>query len=63
MTYAGATRSVSPIPPAGACGFDEFLADNPLLLDKRLLSRHYSNAALSSEPADVVPFQWRDAAI
>jgi hypothetical protein len=47
-------------------GFDEYLAHNPALLDKRLLTRFYSSRTLASAPArtrwvepDVAPFPWR----
>lgn len=46
--------------------FEEFAARHPALLDKRLLTRHYSPAVLASAPArtgwaepDRVPFPWR----
>jgi hypothetical protein len=45
--------------------FDVFAARNPALLDKRLLTRHYTAAALASPQAragwvepDVAPFPW-----
>jgi hypothetical protein len=45
--------------------FASFAADHPALLDKRLLTRHYSTAALASPRAragwaepDLVPFPW-----
>jgi hypothetical protein len=46
-------------------GFDEYVAHNPALLDKRLLTRFYSSRTLASGPArtgwvdpDVAPFPW-----
>jgi hypothetical protein len=51
---------------ADAADFDQFIGNNPRLLDKRLLSSHYSNAALSAVAArngwmepDLEPFPWR----
>ena len=48
--------------------FDEFAARCPDLLDKRLLGRHYSSAALASVAArhgwvepDLRPFRWQAA--
>ena len=45
--------------------FDEFASRYPALLDKRLLSRHYTSAALASSAArsgwvdpDLTPFPW-----
>ena len=45
--------------------FDLFARRNPVLLDKRLLSRHYRSATLASGPAragwvepDLQPFPW-----
>jgi hypothetical protein len=45
--------------------FDIFARRNPVLLDKRLLSRHYRSATLASGPAragwvepDLQPFPW-----
>jgi hypothetical protein len=45
--------------------FDVFVRQNPALLDKRLLTRHYTAAALASPQArtgwvepDVAPFPW-----
>jgi hypothetical protein len=49
--------------------FDAFAERHPQLLDKRLLSRHYSAAVLASAPArtgwaepDIAPFPWRASA-
>jgi hypothetical protein len=49
--------------------FEVFAARHPALLDKRLLTRHYSPARLASAPArsawtepDRAPFPWRDRA-
>jgi len=46
--------------------FDAFAEQNVALLDKRLLTRFYSSAALAAEPArhgwvepDLVPFPWQ----
>jgi hypothetical protein len=46
--------------------FDAFAERYPALLDKRLLTRHYSSAALASPRArtgwvepDLAPFPWR----
>ena len=46
--------------------FDAFVARHPALLDKRLLTRHYTSATLASTAAkqgwvepDLVPFPWR----
>jgi hypothetical protein len=51
---------------ARAGEFESFVARHPRLLDKRLLIRHYSPAALASVQArsswvepDLVPFPWR----
>jgi hypothetical protein len=51
--------------PGGAAGFAAFAASNPGLLDKRLLSRHYSSRALASAAArsgwvepDLAAFPW-----
>lgn len=51
---------------ADATDFEEFVEQNSALLDKRLLSAHYNNSTLSSEPArtgwvepDLAPFPWR----
>lgn len=51
--------------PAGATGFAAFAASNPALLDKRLLSRHYSARTLASAAArrgwaepDLAAFPW-----
>ncbi|HEY6277450.1 MAG TPA: hypothetical protein VIX86_14080 [Streptosporangiaceae bacterium] len=48
-----------------AAGFTAFAERNPALLDKRLLSRHYSSRVLASEAAregwvepDLVAFPW-----
>jgi hypothetical protein len=45
--------------------FDDYLAHNPALLDKRLLTRFYSSRTLAAAPArtgwvepDVAPFPW-----
>jgi hypothetical protein len=50
---------------AAATDFDEFARRYPALLDKRLLSRHYSSALLASAAArsrwvepDLAPFPW-----
>lgn len=50
-------------PPTG--DFSDFAARNPLLLDKRLLSRHYRSSTLASTAAragwvepDLAPFPW-----
>jgi hypothetical protein len=46
--------------------FGTFIAHNPELLDKRLLSRHYRSPTLAGETArtswiepDLLPFPWR----
>src|SRR6185369_10475029 len=46
--------------------FDSFVTRHPALLDKRLLTRHYTSATLASPAAkqgwvepDLVPFPWR----
>jgi hypothetical protein len=51
--------------PAGVAGFAAFAASNPGLLDKRLLSGHYSARALASAAArsgwvepDLAAFPW-----
>jgi hypothetical protein len=51
--------------PDGAAGFAAFAASNPGLLDKRLLSRHYSSRMLASAAArsgwvepDLAAFPW-----
>jgi hypothetical protein len=51
---------------AGGADFEDFAARHPALLDKRLLTRHYSPAVLASAPAragwvepDRIPFPWR----
>ena len=48
--------------------FEAFAAQNPVLLDKRLLTRHYAAAVLASPAAragwvepDVAPFPWSSA--
>ncbi len=45
--------------------FDTFARRNPVLLDKRLLSRHYRSSTLAADPArhgwvepDLAPFPW-----
>lgn len=50
---------------SGHQDFDDFLADNPGLLDKRLLRSHYSSGTLASRaaregwvPPDLLPFPW-----
>lgn len=50
-----------------ASNFAEFAARHPALLDKRLLSRHYSSARLASAGArtgwaepDLQPFSWEN---
>lgn len=62
----------APVPAgAGAPGadFEDFAARHPALLDKRLLTRHYSPAVLASAPArtgwvepDRIPFPGRSRA-
>jgi hypothetical protein len=54
---------------AGGADFEDFAARHPALLDKRLLTRHYSPAVLASAPArtgwvepDRTPFPWRPRA-
>jgi hypothetical protein len=49
-----------------AAGFDAFAAANPLLLDKRLLTRFYRPATLAGQTArdgwvepDLAPFPWQ----
>jgi hypothetical protein len=49
--------------------FDTFAAENPALLDKRMLSRFYRSATLASPAArtgwvapDLAPFPWQPAA-
>jgi hypothetical protein len=56
----------APARAAVAGDFEDFAARHPVLLDKRLLTRHYSPAALASAAArtgwvepDRVPFPWR----
>jgi hypothetical protein len=51
---------------AAGAGFEDFAARHPALLDKRLLTRHYSPSVLASAPArtgwvepDRIPFPWR----
>jgi hypothetical protein len=58
--HAGADR--------GGTDFASFASRHPLLLDKRLLTRHYSSAALASPQAragwagpDLAPFPWEEA--
>jgi hypothetical protein len=48
--------------------FTAFAAAHPALLDKRMLSRHYTSATLASPAArtgwqrpDLVPFPWPEA--
>jgi hypothetical protein len=48
--------------------FEAFAQQNPVLLDKRLLTRHYTSAVLASPKAragwvepDVAPFPWSSA--
>ncbi len=55
--------------PNAAAGFAVFAASNPALLDKRLLSRHYSARVLASAAArsgwvepDLVAFPWASQA-
>lgn len=55
--------------PDSAAGFAVFAANSPALLDKRLLSRHYSARALASAAArsgwvapDLVAFPWASQA-
>lgn len=50
--------------------FESFAGRHPALLDKRLLTRHYSPAVLASAQArtawaepDLVPFPWRPGAV
>jgi hypothetical protein len=52
----------------GGTGFGEFAARNPVLLDKRLLTRFYHPATLASPaakagwvPPDRAPFPWQAA--
>lgn len=54
---------------SAAADFDTFAAENPALLDKRLLSRFYRSATLASTAArtdwvapDLTPFPWQPAA-
>ena len=49
----------------GCADFEAFASQNPALLDKRLLSRHYRSSTLAATPArrgwvepDLVPFPW-----
>ena len=49
----------------GCADFDAFARQNPVLLDKRLLSRHYRSSTLAATGArrgwvepDLVPFPW-----
>ena len=53
----------------GCADFDVFAGRNPVLLDKRLLSRHYRSSTLAAKPArggwvepDLLPFPWTDRA-
>src|SRR5260370_27591685 len=78
LTAHGPQKSPAPIPRAGTeivghhaaadpsvADFGVFVERNPALLDKRLLTRHYTAAALASPQAstglvvpDVVAFPW-----
>jgi hypothetical protein len=49
----------------GCAGFDLFAQRHPVLLDKRLLRRHYRSSTLAADPArrdwvppDLAPFPW-----
>jgi hypothetical protein len=64
----GSADSAGGTGPAGEAGgdFEDFAARHPALLDKRLLTQHYSPAVLASAAAragwvdpDRLPFPWR----